>query len=108
MRGEELRSGDRDSSGPLAGFRVRVAGRDYERIYRVAPSVRWRGGKGSDGSLMPRPRRVLRIPLKVGDQVVGVIAIFALKEGKREFSATDQELFSILTRHAGIALDRAR
>lgn len=59
-------------------------------------------GEGEPGAVAENA--LARIPLKVGDQVFGVIAIFALKDGKTEFSATDRELFDILTRHAAIAL----
>ena len=60
--------------------------------------------EGEVESVATPENALVRIPLKVAGQMVGVIAIFALKEGKREFSATDRELFGILTRHAGIAL----
>jgi putative methionine-R-sulfoxide reductase with GAF domain len=44
------------------------------------------------------------IPLKVGEDVVGVIAIYALLSQKAGFRAVDQEMFELLGGHAGTAL----
>ncbi|MBN2573815.1 MAG: GAF domain-containing protein [Deltaproteobacteria bacterium] len=44
------------------------------------------------------------IPLKVGSDVVGVIAIYALLKQKRGFHAVDLEMFELLGGHAGSAL----
>jgi putative methionine-R-sulfoxide reductase with GAF domain len=44
------------------------------------------------------------IPLKVGEDVVGVIAIYALLSQKAGFRAVDQEMFDLLGGHAGSAL----
>jgi putative methionine-R-sulfoxide reductase with GAF domain len=44
------------------------------------------------------------IPLKVGEDVVGVIGIYALLSQKAGFRAADQEMFELLGGHAGTAL----
>jgi putative methionine-R-sulfoxide reductase with GAF domain len=44
------------------------------------------------------------IPLKVGGDVVGVIAIYALLKQKQGFHAVDLEMFELLGGHAGSAL----
>jgi putative methionine-R-sulfoxide reductase with GAF domain len=44
------------------------------------------------------------IPLKVGDDVVGIIAIYSLLSQKAGFRAVDQEMFELLGGHAGSAL----
>lgn len=44
------------------------------------------------------------IPLKVGEDVVGVIAIYALLSQKAGFRPVDQEMFELLGGHAGSAL----
>jgi hypothetical protein len=44
------------------------------------------------------------IPLKVGEDVVGVIAIYSLLSQKSGFRAVDQEMFELLGGHAGTAL----
>jgi putative methionine-R-sulfoxide reductase with GAF domain len=44
------------------------------------------------------------IPLKVGEDVVGVIAIYALLSQKTGFHAVDLEMFELLGGHAGSAL----
>jgi GAF domain-containing protein len=44
------------------------------------------------------------VPLRVDDQVVGVIAIFATLAQKQRFDTTDFELFKLLGQHAAAAL----
>jgi putative methionine-R-sulfoxide reductase with GAF domain len=44
------------------------------------------------------------VPLKVGEDVVGVIAIYTLLSQKAGFRAVDQEMFELLGGHAGSAL----
>lgn len=44
------------------------------------------------------------IPLRVGDRIVGVIAIYGLLAHKDRLETVDYELFNLLMAHAGIAL----
>ena len=44
------------------------------------------------------------IPLRVGDKIIGVIAIFRLLQQKPGLEAVDRELFDLLATHAGMAL----
>lgn len=50
------------------------------------------------------PNPIACIPLKVGEDVVGVIAIYSLLSQKAGFRAVDQEMFELLGGHAGSAL----
>ena len=50
------------------------------------------------------PEPIACIPLKVGEDVVGVIAIHTLLRQKAEFRAVDLEMFELLGGHAGSAL----
>jgi K+-sensing histidine kinase KdpD len=47
------------------------------------------------------------IPLKVTDQITGVIVVFALLEQKLELRTGDRELLEWLSLQAGLALHRA-
>jgi transcriptional regulator with GAF, ATPase, and Fis domain len=48
---------------------------------------------------------IVCIPLKIGDRVIGVIAIFSLMEQKKKkLNWVDFELFSMLAAHAAIAI----
>jgi len=44
------------------------------------------------------------VPLKLGERVVGVLALFRLLPQKRGFEALDRELFGLLATHAAMAL----
>ncbi len=44
------------------------------------------------------------IPLRVGDDVVGVVAVFRLLGHKPVLGETDQALFELISAHAGVAL----
>jgi hypothetical protein len=44
------------------------------------------------------------IPLRVGDRVAGIIAIFRLLGHRPVLGETDQALFDLLSAHAGVAL----
>ncbi len=50
------------------------------------------------------PDPIACIPLKVGEDVVGVIALYSLLRQKQEFRAVDLEMFELLGGHAGSAL----
>ena len=47
------------------------------------------------------------IPVKYLDRVTAVIAIFGLESTKKRFSPLDVELFDLLSRHTGVALNTA-
>jgi len=53
-------------------------------------------------------RPLALVPLKVEDQVVGVLAIFSALEQKSHFMPVDFELMKLLGSHAGLALMCAR
>ena len=72
--------------GRAAGGKLFVAGRE--------PA----GGGPGEESL------TAAIPLRVGDKVVGAIAIFRLLGHKPVLGDTDQALFDLLSSHAGVAL----
>jgi hypothetical protein len=44
------------------------------------------------------------VPLRAGDRVVGVLAIFRLLGHKPGLEPLDQSMFELLSRHAGVAL----
>jgi transcriptional regulator with GAF, ATPase, and Fis domain len=48
------------------------------------------------------------IPLKIKDQVIGVIAIYRLLEDRHAFTAVDYELFALLAAHAATAIFSAK
>src|SRR5260370_37736893 len=61
----------------------------------------------SDGSVsLDRP--LAAIPLKIKDQVIGVIAIYRLLDDKHVFTAVDYELFALLAAHAATAIFSAQ
>jgi len=53
-------------------------------------------------------RPLAAIPLKIKDQVIGVIAIYNLLVEKHVFTAVDYELFSLLAAHAATAILSAK
>lgn len=55
---------------------------------------------GSDDPLLP----IAAIPLKIGDEVNGVLAIHRLFVQKETFALVDHQLFSMLAEHAATAL----
>ena len=55
-----------------------------------------------DGASIEEPLAAL--PLKIKDEIIGVIAIYKLLEHKETFSALDYELFSLLAFHAATAV----
>jgi GAF domain-containing protein len=59
-----------------------------------------------EGSSMhdPGTEPIACIPLRIGDQVLGVIAIYALLRQKPAFRAVDLEMFELLGGHAASAL----
>ncbi len=48
------------------------------------------------------------IPLRIKDQVIGVITIYGLLEQKAAFNAVDHELFTLLAGHAATAIFSSR
>jgi transcriptional regulator with GAF, ATPase, and Fis domain len=50
---------------------------------------------------------VISVPLRMGDKVVGLLAIFKLLPQKPRIDATDHELFALLAIHAPLALHNA-
>lgn len=62
-------------------------------------------GKGIDLARVPREANLTAcVPLKLGDQVSGALAIFRLLPQKNGLEAIDYELFNLLAAHAGTAL----
>ena len=59
------------------------------------------GGGGPDDPLVC-------IPLWIHDQPLGAIAVYRLLQQKDGFTAVDQELFTLLARHAATAICSAR
>ncbi|HUJ13239.1 MAG TPA: GAF domain-containing protein [Thermoanaerobaculia bacterium] len=53
-------------------------------------------------------RPLAAIPLKIKDQVIGVIAIYRLLVHKPAFTAVDYELFALLAAHAATAIFSAK
>ncbi|PYQ61137.1 MAG: diguanylate phosphodiesterase [Acidobacteria bacterium] len=61
----------------------------------------------NDGTVsLERP--LAAVPLKIKDQVIGVIAIYKLLVQKHAFTAVDYELFSLLAAHAATAIFSAK
>ena len=69
-----------------------------------------RGGESYYFSQDPRggavgiDRPLAAVPLKIKDQVIGLIAIYKLLQQKEAFSAVDYELFALLAAHAATAV----
>jgi transcriptional regulator with GAF, ATPase, and Fis domain len=62
-------------------------------------------GKGNDFARAPREANLTAcVPLKLGDQVSGALAVFRLLPQKNGLEAIDYELFNLLAAHAGTAL----
>lgn len=73
-------------------------------IGRTAESGRmFIGGSGGWGEGNERDLTAC-IPLKIGDRVIGAIAIFRLLQQKPGLEAVDHELFELLATHAAMAL----
>ena len=53
-------------------------------------------------------RPIAVVPLKISDEVIGLISIFSLLEQKHTFTAVDYELFSLLAAHAAAAIFSSR
>jgi len=53
-------------------------------------------------------RPLAAVPLKIKDQVIGVIAIYKLLVQKHAFTAVDYELFALLAAHAATAIFSAK
>jgi transcriptional regulator with GAF, ATPase, and Fis domain len=49
-------------------------------------------------------RPIAAVPLKIKDNVIGLIAIYKLLQQKHSFSAVDYELFTLLAAHAATAI----
>ena len=49
-------------------------------------------------------RPIAAVPLKIKDNVIGLIAIYQLLQQKHSFSAVDYELFTLLAAHAATAI----
>jgi regulator of replication initiation timing len=63
------------------------------------------GKGGSDFARSPREANLTAcVPLKLGDQVSGALAVFRLLPQKNGLEAIDYELFNLLAAHAGTAL----
>ena len=61
----------------------------------------------SDGKVsLDRP--LAAIPLKIKDQMIGVIAVYKLVDEKHVFRAVDYELFALLAAHAATAIFSAK
>ena len=69
-----------------------------------------RGGESYYFSQDPRggavgiDRPLAAVPLKIKDQVIGLIAIYRLLQQKEAFAAVDYELFALLAAHAATAV----
>ncbi|HEY6844486.1 MAG TPA: GAF domain-containing protein, partial [Thermoanaerobaculia bacterium] len=62
-----------------------------------------------DANAKPSLQRPLAaIPLKIKDQVIGVIAVYRLFVQKPAFTAVDYELFALLAAHAATAIFSAK
>ncbi|MDQ6801632.1 MAG: GAF domain-containing protein [Acidobacteriota bacterium] len=61
---------------------------------------------GDSRASLDRP--LAAIPLKIKDQVIGVIAIYKLLDEKHVFTAVDYELFALLAAHAATAIFSAK
>ena len=85
----------------------------------VPSEVRYKGGvlagaaqRGESYYADPLPPRgklnlarpIACIPLRIGDRVIGVIAIYRLLDQKDRFTPSDFELFTLLAGHAATAL----
>ena len=57
---------------------------------------------------LPSKEPIACIPMKVGDETLGVVAIYSLLIQKREFEPLDGDLFLLLATHAATALYSAR
>jgi nitrate/nitrite-specific signal transduction histidine kinase len=69
----------------------------------VSNAVLPEGSRVGDPSETPTGP-VACIPIKLGNDVLGVIVVLALLEQKGAFSEVDMELFNLLSAHAGTAL----
>ena len=61
----------------------------------------------SDRSLRAHPeidKPLVVVPLKIKDQLIGVLAIYSVLQQKDTFTAVDYELFSLLAAHAAAAI----
>ena len=56
------------------------------------------------GGAVSIDRPLAAVPLKIKDQVIGLIAIYKLLQQKEAFSAVDYELFALLAAHAATAV----
>ena len=56
------------------------------------------------GGAVSVDRPLAAVPLKIKDQVIGLIAIYKLLQQKEAFSAVDYELFALLAAHAATAV----
>ena len=88
---------------------VNVIGADQTAIYindDDAASMTLVSTTGNGDKAARQKKIVARIPMVAGDRSVGAIVIFSLCAFKEQLTATDLELFSMLERHAAIALLR--
>jgi GAF domain-containing protein len=53
-------------------------------------------------------RPIAVVPLKINEQVIGLLAIYSVFEQKHAFTAVDYELFSLLAAHAAAAIFSSR
>jgi len=56
------------------------------------------------GGAVSVDRPLAAVPLKIKDQVIGLIAIYKLLQQKEAFAAVDYELFALLAAHAATAV----
>lgn len=70
--------------------------------------VSYYAGDDLDSRKPSLSRPIAAVPLKINDEVIGIIAIFSLLEQKHAFTAVDYELFSLLAAHAAAAIFSSR
>lgn len=70
--------------------------------------VSYYAGDDLDSRKPSLSRPIAAVPLKINEEVIGIIAIFSLLEQKHAFTAVDYELFSLLAAHAAAAIFSSR
>ncbi len=105
-RSDRLRTEACQGAGDLIRSEIRFKGGPLEGAVR-------RGESYYADPLPPRDRieparPIACIPLRIGDRVIGVVAIYRLLEQKNRFTSSDFELFTLLAGHAATALFASR
>lgn len=73
-----------------------------------ATGLSYYAGDDLDSRMPSLSRPIAAVPLKINEEVIGIIAIFSLLEQKHAFTAVDYELFSLLAAHAAAAIFSSR